>query len=170
MKRLALMVGFALLWGTTTLCAASENLLKNPSFEDDRRHWGFLEPGEVVDGSAHAETGDKCLKITVQGGKYRIAQEVRGILPGEELTFSCWMKTNALQGNGKATVVAKFWIDPKANRFKAYFIPDKAEKGTTEWREYVDTTSTAGCRSSVSCTAARAGTSTSTICGSNAAT
>jgi len=48
-----------------------------------------------------------------------------------------------LQGTGKATVVVKFWINPKADKqedqFKYYHIPNEAKNGTTDWSEYSGT-------------------------------
>jgi hypothetical protein len=113
--------------------ASTSNLLLNPSFEDGRRDWSFLEPGEVVAGSAHALAGSTCLKITVDGkSKYRVYQAPQGIKPGETLYFRCWMKSDSL--NGEATVILKFWIDRAKDQFK-YFTPGWA-KGSTDWREY----------------------------------
>jgi len=137
----AALIGLVLLCGTSALCAESENLLKNASFEDDKQRWGFLEPGDIVADSAHANAGSKAVRVTYDRkfadgrGFFRIAQSVRDLEAGEELTLSIWIKTRDLVG--KATVVAKFWIDRKADKFEAYFVP-RSVSGTTPWQEYVD--------------------------------
>lgn len=126
----------------------AENLLMNASFEEGREHWRFLEPGEIVDGSAHARSGNKVLKITVDPETwverkgytgYRIHQDPKGLQPGEQLTFSVWVRTNNLEGNGTVPVLLKAWTGP--NTWESFFVPSLSTRltGTNAWQKYTDT-------------------------------
>lgn len=140
-----------------------ENLLQNASFEEGSLgpngadHWGFLETGDIVTGSAHPNAGNRVLRITFhpdtwndthQNGhrQYRIAQTIRNLQPGEEIEFSVWIRSENLidmdeTRGGRVPVLLKAWAGQIGNsNFDTFLVPSgRMPESTNPWQQYSGT-------------------------------
>ncbi len=122
---------------SATSRAQTENLVQNPSFEDDFLHWDE-DWGNNAIVSHVAHTGTKSLQIGADGGR---AQILDGYGPGQEFTLEFWGKVDAagsvgyagvdcLDANGKKIPGGQFQTEVESLEFGKYIVKLVTVEGT----------------------------------------